>query len=101
MLSIKVIKEECLTLNIKKGKFINWFIGPWLISQVRIFDCVQIHELHLLWAQQQASEVCNITLIKTGKLQIILTFMGVDYILRTWPQNLIELTTTQQKITPS
>lgn len=63
-LSVKVIKEECLTLKIKNGKFMNWFSGPWLIRQVRNFDHVQIHELHLLWAEQQASEVCNVTLKK-------------------------------------
>lgn len=31
-----------------KGKFINWFVGPSLIRQVRNFDHVQIHKLHLL-----------------------------------------------------
>lgn len=58
----KVSKCNVLTLKIKKGKFINWFVGPWLIRRVLNFDHVQIHELHSLSAEQRASEVSNITL---------------------------------------
>lgn len=64
---------------------------------------MQIHELHLLWLEQQASEVFNITLRKLAKLQMILAFMGGGglYTMHLTQKNLIELITTQQKITPS
>lgn len=77
-------------------------VGPWLVRQVRNFDRVQIHELHFTFSGLNDEQV-KFPTSRWENWQIANNpyFDASGLCTKHLTQNLLELITTQQKITPS